>query len=152
MMMRLNYTTASPQPYEALHALSAYFHDCGLPGGLVELVWLRASQLNGCAFCIDMHVTDALKLGVEPRRLHLLDAWRETTLYSPAERAALAWTEAVTNVQDAHVPDALFADLRAHYDDRQIADLTYAIATINAWNRLAISFRTPLPKTPRGVR
>ena len=151
-MLRLNYIKAAPRAYEHLGALSGYFHDCGLPDGLVELVWLRASQLNGCAFCIDMHVTDALKMGIEPRRLHLLDAWRETELYSPAERAALAWTEAVTNVQDGHVPDDVFADLRAHYDDKQIADLTFAVATINAWNRLAISFRSPLPRTPQGVR
>ncbi|VVE23133.1 alkylhydroperoxidase [Pandoraea pneumonica] len=151
-MMRLNYIKAAPRAYEHMAALSGYFHDCGLPGGLLELVWLRASQLNGCAFCIDMHVADALKVGIEARRLHLLDAWRETELYSPAERAALAWTEAVTNVQDGHVPDAVFADLREHFDDKQIADLTFAIGTINAWNRLAISFRSPLPKTPQGVR
>ncbi len=110
-MLRLNYIKAAPRPYEYLSTLSHYFHDCGLPDGLVELVWLRASQLNGCAYCIDMHVTDALKVGIEPRRVHLLDAWRETELYSPAERAALAWTEAVTNVQDGHVPDDVFAEL-----------------------------------------
>lgn len=87
-MLRLNYIKAAPRPYEYLSTLSHYFHDCGLPDGLVELVWLRASQLNGCAYCIDMHVTDALKVGIEPRRVHLLDAWRETELYSPAERGA----------------------------------------------------------------
>ncbi|ALS67263.1 carboxymuconolactone decarboxylase family protein [Pandoraea apista] len=151
-MQRLNFIKASSRPYEHLGMLSHYFHDCGLPDGLVELVWLRASQLNGCAFCIDMHVTDGLKVGIEPRRLHLLSAWRETELYSPAERAALAWTEAVTNVQDGHVPDAVFDALRAHYDEKQMTDLTFAIATINAWNRVAISFRSPLPKTPQGVR
>ncbi|QHE93656.1 carboxymuconolactone decarboxylase family protein [Pandoraea fibrosis] len=151
-MQRLNFIKASSRPYEHLGTLSRYFHDCGLPDGLVELVWLRASQLNGCAFCIDMHVTDGLKVGIDSRRLHLLAAWRETELYSPAERAALAWTEAVTNVQDGHVPDAVFDALRAHYDDKQITDLTFAIATINAWNRVAISFRSSLPKTPQGVR
>ncbi|VVE24138.1 alkylhydroperoxidase [Pandoraea morbifera] len=151
-MLRLNYIKAAPRPYEYLGTLSHYFHDCGLPGGLVELVWLRASQLNGCAYCIDMHVSDALKVGIEPRRLHLLDAWRETELYSPAERAALAWTEAVTNVQDGHVPDEVFAELRAHFDDKEISDLTFAVATINAWNRMAIAFRAPLPKVPQGVR
>ncbi len=151
-MLRLNYIKAAPRPYEYLSTLSHYFHDCGLPDGLVELVWLRASQLNGCAYCIDMHVTDALKVGIEPRRVHLLDAWRETELYSPAERAALAWTEAVTNVQDGHVPDDVFAELRAHYDDKEISELTFAVATINAWNRMAIAFRAPLPKVPHGVR
>lgn len=151
-MQRLNFINAAPRPYEHLGTLSHYFHGCGLPDGLVELVWLRASQLNGCAFCIDMHVADALKIGIDPRRLHLLVAWRETELYSPAERAALAWTEAVTNVQDGHVPDDVFDEMRAHYDNKQIADLTFAVATINAWNRVAISFRSTLPKTPQGVR
>lgn len=151
-MQRLSYPKASPRAYEQLLALSGYFHDCGLPEGLVDLVWLRASQLNGCAFCIDMHTTDALKAGAEPRRLYLLDAWRETELYSPAERAALAWTESVTNVQQGHVPDELFEALKPHFDEKQIADLTFAVATINAWNRLAISFRTALPKRSPSVR
>ncbi|GAB3626045.1 alkylhydroperoxidase [Pandoraea terrae] len=151
-MQRLNYIKASPRPFEHLSTLSRYFHDCGFPGGLLELVWLRASQLNGCAYCTDMHVADALKLGEAPRRLHLIAAWREANLYSPAERAALAWTEAVTNVQDGHVPDHVFEGLKPHFDERQIADLTYAIATINAWNRLAVAFRVPLPDTPAGVR
>jgi AhpD family alkylhydroperoxidase len=102
---------------------------------------MRASQMNGCAFCIDMHSKDARAAGETEQRLYALNAWRETPFYSERERAALAWTEALTFVHDNHVPDELFAEVRQHFNETEITDLTLAVATINAWNRIAISFR-----------
>jgi AhpD family alkylhydroperoxidase len=127
--------------------LEKYLSGCGLEPGLIHLVKLRASQINGCAFCIDMHTRDARAAGEAERRLYLLDAWREAPLYTPRERAALAWTEAVTRVANGHVPDAVFEEARAQFSDKELADLTPAVAAINAWNRLAISFRA----TPAGA-
>ncbi|RYJ00780.1 MAG: carboxymuconolactone decarboxylase family protein [Acetobacteraceae bacterium] len=113
----------------------------GLEHSLIELVKTRASQLNGCAFCIDMHTRDALKAGEAPARLFLLDAWREAPQYTPRERAALAWTEALTLVARTHAPDADYAGLLPHFSEEEIVKLSLLIATINAWNRLAIGFR-----------
>ncbi len=148
MQTRLDYTKASPGALGALFGLEAYLHGCGLEHGLLHLVKLRASQVNGCAYCIDMHSKDARAAGETEQRLYLLDAWREAPFYSDRERAALAWTEAVTRVTDGHVPDAVFADVRAQFSDKELVDLTMAVAAINAWNRMAISFRA----APGGYR
>jgi AhpD family alkylhydroperoxidase len=140
---RLKYYQASPEGYRLLAALQAYIDGCGLEPALIELVKLRASQMNGCAFCVDMHWKDAKALGESDERLYMLNAWHETELYSERERAALAWTESLTQVSQTHAPDEAFAQVRAHFSDKELADLTYAIGLINAWNRLGIGFRTP---------
>jgi AhpD family alkylhydroperoxidase len=123
-------------------ALETYLNDCGLERPLLDLVRLRASQLNGCAFCIDMHWKDLRAAGEREQRLYGLDAWRETPFYSERERAALAWTEAVTFITDGHVPDDVYAQARQHFGEAELADLTLAVVAINGWNRLAISFRS----------
>lgn len=109
---------------------------------LLHLLKLRASQMNGCAYCIEMHTEEALRAGEEPRRLLLLDAWRESHAFTEPERAALAWTESVTRISDGHAPKALFEELRQHFSDEGIGYLTFAIAAINVWNRLAVAFRS----------
>lgn len=124
-------------------ALQAYIDGCGLDPLLIELVKLRASQINGCAFCVDMHWKDAKAIGESDERLYMLSAWHESDLYSDRERAALTWTETLTRVSENHTPDDLFESVRAHFSDKELADLSYAIAAINAWNRLAIGFRSP---------
>ena len=126
---------------KALQALEKYVAECGLDHKLVHLLKLRASQINGCAYCIDMHSKDARAIGETEQRLYELDAWRETPFYSERERAALGWIEAVTLVSETHVPDAAFEELRKHFSDKEIVDLTYAAAAINSWNRLAIALR-----------
>jgi AhpD family alkylhydroperoxidase len=126
-----------------MSGLQGYVSKSGLEGPLMELVKLRASQINGCAFCIDMHVREAREAGETDTRMHLLNAWREAPLYSPRERAALAWTEAVTLVTEGHVPDEVYDEARRHFNEKELVDLTYAIVAINGWNRLCVSFRTP---------
>ncbi len=130
----------APEPYEAMSALERYLHRCGLERSLVELVKLRASQINGCAYCLDMHTKDARAAGETEQRLYLLDAWREAPFYSPRERAALAWTEAVTTL-DGQVPDELYEDTRRHFSEKELVALNWVVVAINAWNRLAIPFR-----------
>jgi AhpD family alkylhydroperoxidase len=117
----------------------------GLEKSLIELVKTRASQINGCAFCINMHTQDARKLGETEQRLYMLSAWRESPLYTDRERAALAWTEAVTLIADTHAPDDLYEELRAHFSEPEMVNLTMLIGAINAWNRIAISFRAIHP-------
>ena len=141
MESRLDYYNAAPGAVRALIGLETYLARSGLEKPLRELVKLRASQLNGCAYCIDMHWRDARKDGEDERRLYLLSAWRESPGYSERERAALAWTEAVTHLADGHVSDDVFAAVRPHFSDKELADLTLAVAAINAWNRMSISFR-----------
>ena len=131
----------APEGYQALRAVEAYLARSGLPKGLIELVKLRASQINGCAYCLDVHSKDARKAGETEPRLYLLNAWREAPHYSPAERAALAWTEALTDIADTRAPDADYEALRAHFSDKEIVDLTYLIGMINFWNRLAVGMR-----------
>lgn len=143
MPSRINLNRVAPQGYEAMLALQAYVNQCGLEQPLMELVKIRASQLNGCAFCIDMHTRDALKHGISQQRMHLLNAWSEAPLYSERERAALAWTEALTFIAEGHAADEVYQQVRPHFSDKELADLSFAIATINAWNRLAIAMRTP---------
>jgi len=138
---RLKYYRASPGAYQALKALQDYVEGSGLERPLLELVKLRASQLNGCAFCFDMHWKDARAAGESEERLYMLNVWRESSLYSERERAALAWTEALTLIAETGAPDDVYEEARAQFDDKEISDLTLAIAAINAWNRMAIGFR-----------
>jgi AhpD family alkylhydroperoxidase len=138
---RLLPNETAPEGYSALRNVEVYLARCGLPKRLIELVKMRASQINGCAYCLDVHAKDARKAGETEQRLYLLNAWRESPLYSPAERAALAWTEALTNVSQTHAPDADFEALRPHFSDKEIVDLTYLVGMINLWNRLAVGMR-----------
>jgi AhpD family alkylhydroperoxidase len=141
MTERLNYAKAYPEGIHGLLALGKTIKDSGLEPSLLELVKTRASQLNGCAFCLDMHTKDARALGETEQRLYALDAWRETPFFTPRERAALAWTEAITNIQQGHASDAAYDEVRAHFDEPELVRLTLAIGQINIWNRIAIAFR-----------
>ena len=141
MKPRLNPYQAAPDAMKAVAALETYVKGSGLEASLIELIKMRASQINGCAYCLDMHARDARAKGESEQRLYLLDAWREAPFYTDRERAAFAWTEAVTKVTEGHVPDAVFEEVREQFNDKELADLTMAIAAINAWNRMAISFR-----------
>jgi AhpD family alkylhydroperoxidase len=142
MENRIAYLKVAPGAYKAMLGLEEYLHQCGLEGTLLDLVKLRASQVNGCAYCIDMHWKDLRAAGENEQRLYGLDAWEESPYYSDRERAALAWTEAVTNIRDGHVCDEVYEDMIKHFSEKELADLTLAVAAINAWNRLAISART----------
>lgn len=142
MSPRLNYQALAPKLLQAMMGLEKAVVASGLEHSLVELVKTRASQINGCAFCIDMHARDAMKAGESPARLLLLDAWREAPHYTERERAALAWTEALTLVAETHAPDAVYDGLRPHFTEEEIVQLSVLIGTINAWNRLAIGFRS----------
>lgn len=144
MKERLNYATVAPDAFKAMLAMEKYVEDSGLERSLYELVKTRASQLNGCAYCLDMHTKDARLGGETEQRLYALSAWRETPFYSERERAALAWTEAVTLIAQNEIPDQLYEATRQHFNEKDIMALTMAIIAINGWNRLAISFR----KTP----
>ena len=145
MTPRMNFMQAAPDTIKALMALEAQIQGSGLEQSLIELVKTRASQINGCAYCINMHTQDARKHGETEARLYLLNAWREAPAYSERERAALAWTEAVTLIADTHAPDDVYQEVRKHFSDAETVNLTMLIATINAWNRLAISFRAVPP-------
>lgn len=140
---RVKYYQASPEGYRALRAMQDYLDGCGIEPALLELVKLRASQINGCAFCIDMHWKDAIAAGEREQRLYMLNAWRETSLYNERERAALAWTEALTLVAQHGAPDALYAELQARFSEKEQADLTLAIGAINVWNRMSVGFALP---------
>jgi AhpD family alkylhydroperoxidase len=141
MNVRLNYGKAAPGVYDAMDALDQYLQGCGLERTLVSLVQLRVSQINGCAYCLDMHWKDLRAAGEHEQRLYSLEAWRECPYYTEREQAALAWTEAVTLVADGHVPDAVYDTVRAHLGEKELADLTLVVAAINAWNRLSIAAR-----------
>ena len=143
MEQRLNYVPLAPGGIKAMLDLEKYLHSSGLDHGLLHLIKMRASQINGCAYCLDMHSKDARAGGETEQRLYGLSAWEEAPYYTPRERAALAWTEAVTEVADGHVPDAVFEAVRPHFTDKELVDLTFAVMAINAWNRLAIAFRAP---------
>ncbi len=142
MKPRIDYVRASPEGYAAMQTLNRHVKESGLEPQLLELVKIRSSQINGCAFCIDMHTKDARARGETEQRLYALDAWRETPFYTERERAALAWTEAVTRVADGHVPDDVFEPARQQFSEKELVDLTLAVVLINGWNRLAISFRS----------
>jgi AhpD family alkylhydroperoxidase len=145
---RLPYYKIAPDGLKAVLGVENYIQHCGLEKSLIELVKMRASQINGCAYCLDVHSKDARKAGETEQRLYVLNAWEESPLYTERERAALAWTEAVTRVADTHAPKDVFDALRPHFSEKEIVDLTLLIGTINLWNRLAISFRAqhPVPK------
>jgi AhpD family alkylhydroperoxidase len=136
----------APAAYQGLLQMYRYVRSSGLEHGLLNLIELRASQINGCVYCMDMHAAEALKGGEAPRRLHILAGWREATEFSPRERAALAWTEALTELPKHLVGDALYQATLAHFTEQELADLTYAITLINAWNRLGVAFLPDLPK------
>ncbi len=142
---RLNPATVAPCAYRAVSGVEDYIQKCGLERCLIELVKMRASQINGCAFCLDMHSKDARKNGETEQRLYLLDAWRESPIYTPRERAALAWTEAVTRIAETHAPDDVYDELRRHFSEVETVNLTTLIGLINMWNRLAIGFRSQHP-------
>lgn len=141
MSLRLQYWTAAPVATNTLIQLSKHIAQSGLNPQLLDLVYLRVSQINGCAFCVDLHYRDALEKGEDPRRLNGISAWRETPFFTDRERAALAWAETLTRVEKSGAPDELFEEVRAHFDDEQLAHLTFAIAAMNASNRIAIGFR-----------
>ena len=142
MQPRFDAAKVAPGAYKAMLGLETYLHQSGLELPLLHLIKLRASQVNGCAYCIDMHWKDLRAIGETEQRLYGLDAWHESPYYTDRERAALTWTEAVTRITDGHVPDQVYEEVRPHFSEKELADLTLAIATINAWNRLAISSRT----------
>jgi AhpD family alkylhydroperoxidase len=141
MEARFDYAKVAPGVYHAMLGLEKYIHQCGLEESLLHLIKLRTSQINGCAYCLDMHWKDLRAIGEGEQRLYSLDAWQESPYYTERERAALAWTEAVTRVADTHVPDSVYEEVRKHFSEKELADLTLAIATINAWNRLSIAAR-----------
>ena len=143
MEQRFKTELAAPDGYKALLGLEKYLHSCSLDPKLIHLIKLRASQINGCAFCIDMHWKDLRALGETEQRLYGLDAWEEAPYYTSRERAALLWTEALTLLTEGHVSDSVYEKVRPHFNDQELADLTLAVATINAWNRIAISSRKP---------
>jgi AhpD family alkylhydroperoxidase len=142
MKSRLDMLKLSPGGYKAMVGLEQYLHSCGLEESLVELMKLRASQINGCAYCIDMHWKDLRALGENEQRLYGLDAWEESPYYTERERAALKWTEAVTLVREGHVRDVVYEEVRKQFSEKEVSDLTVIVATINAWNRLAIAGRS----------
>jgi len=141
MKVRLNYAKVAPGVYEAMDALDQYLQSSSVEESLLHLIKLRASQINGCAYCLDMHSKDLVALGEKEQRLYSLGAWRECPWYTRRERAALAWTESVTLVADGQVPDAVYEEARAQFSEKELSDLTLAVATINAWNRLSIAAR-----------
>src|SRR6476620_12539428 len=145
MKARMNYYQAAPETIKALVALEEQIQASGLEKSLIELVKTRASQINGCAYCIDMHTADARKHGETEQRLYLLNAWRESPLYSDRERAALAWTEALTLIAETHAPDDLYEAMRAQFSESEAVNLTVLIGAVNAWNRVAIGFRAIHP-------
>ena len=143
MQQRIDVTKVSPAVYQAAAALQTYVDQSGLDAKLRELIKIRASQINGCAFCLAMHTRDARKIGETDERMHLLAAWREAPVYNARERAALAWVEAITLVTQGYVPDEAFEAVRKQFSEKEIVDLTAAAVVINSWNRLAIALRVP---------
>jgi AhpD family alkylhydroperoxidase len=141
MQARFEYMKAAPGVYKAMSALEQYLNESELEQPLLHLIKMRASQINGCAYCIDMHSKDLRAIGETEQRIYSLDAWRECPYYTDRERAALAWTEAVTLITNGHVPDQLYEEVRPHFSEKELADLTLAIAAINSWNRLSIAAR-----------
>jgi AhpD family alkylhydroperoxidase len=142
MEPRLNYAKAAPEGHRAMAALNRYVEHCGLEPLLLELVKMRASQINRCAYCLDMHSKDARALGESEQRLYALNAWREAPFYNERERAALLWTEELTLLSESHVDDAVYDAVRQHFSEEEMVNLTLAIVVINGWNRLAVGFRS----------
>ena len=142
MKPRIEYGKVALEGIKAMRGLEGYVRQCGLEDSLLELVKLRASQINGCAYCVDMHTKDARAEGEQEQRLYALVAWEETPFFTERERAALTWTEAVTKIAEGQVPDSVYEHALRHFSEKELVDLTLAIVAINGWNRLAISFRT----------
>ena len=153
MKARIPYFAKHPRAAQAMLGLQSYVNASGLEHSILEFVKMRASQINGCAYCIDMHSKDARAAGETEQRLYLLNAWREAPIYTDRERAALEWTEAVTRLGEHGVPDELYAAVREHYSEEEMVNLTLAIVAINGWNRLNVAFRVEAgsyqPATPR---
>lgn len=158
MEPRLKYVEIAPEPLKAMYGIGAYLARSGLESSLLELIKIRVSQINGCAFCLDMHTKDARAEGETEQRIYLLNAWREAPFFTERERAALAWAEALTQLGHG-VSDALYAEVREHFSEKELVDLTWGIVAINGWNRLSIGFATVAgtyqstkrPHTPAGV-
>ncbi len=142
MNSRMEYQRASPEALRAMLVLEHFVRECGLERPLIELIKMRASQINGCAYCLDMHIKDARAAGETAQRIDLLSVWHEAPFYTPRERGALEWTEVVTNIGRDGVSDDVYKRTREQFTDKELVDLTMAVITINGWNRLAISFRT----------
>jgi AhpD family alkylhydroperoxidase len=145
---RLSFSTLAPDAYRALASVNSALEQSSLGKQLIELIHLRVSQINGCAFCVDMHARELLRHDEQLQRLNSLVTWRETDFFSERERAALAWAEAVTSVNRQHPSDELLDALKQHFSDKEIVELGFAVATINAWNRIAIGFHAPVKKAP----
>jgi AhpD family alkylhydroperoxidase len=145
MKQRINAYAVAPDGLKALIGVETYLAECGLEHGLLHLIKMRVSQINGCAYCLHMHSQDARKIGESEAKLFLLDAWEESALYTPRERAALAWAEALTNIRDGHAPDEIYELACSQFSEKELADLSIAVAMINSWNRLAISSRQVHP-------
>ncbi|HEY5929174.1 MAG TPA: carboxymuconolactone decarboxylase family protein [Burkholderiales bacterium] len=141
MTQRIDYYKASKQATSAMVSLENAVNQLGLEDSLLELVKMRASQINGCAYCVDLHGRDATRMGESDRRLHSLVVWREAPFFTPREQAALAWTESLTRLADTHAPDEDYDLLREHFSEKEMVDLTVAIIAINGWNRLGVGFR-----------
>jgi AhpD family alkylhydroperoxidase len=152
MKPRIELQRVNPKVIQPLLAIESHLHGSSLGSRLLDLVKTRASQINGCAYCLDMHTKDARADGESEQRLYALDAWRETPFFDERERAALAWTEAVTLVAETHVPDEVYELVKPHFTDQELLDLTLAITNINAWNRLNVAFRTIAGGYRPGVR
>ncbi|UFS71453.1 carboxymuconolactone decarboxylase family protein [Geomonas sp. RF6] len=142
MASRIAFNKVAPGAIEAMLGLERYLRDCGLESSLLHLIKMRASQINGCAYCLDMHAKDARAAGETEQRLYLLGAWRDAPIFTERERAALAWTEAVTRVAEGHVPDEVYKVAREYFSEKELVDLSLAIVAINGWNRLAVAFRS----------
>ncbi len=143
MSGRLDYWKIAPEAIRQMAGVNAYLKGSAIEPGLRHIVWLRTSQINGCAYCVDLHTHEALADGERPQRLHCLVTWPETALFSERERAALAWAEALTLISTSHAPEENYALVRQHFNDKDLVDLTLMIATMNASNRMAIGFRRP---------
>ena len=141
MQSRVNVQNVAPEAHQAMAGLQSYVKDSGLEPSLLELVKVRASQINGCAYCIDMHTKDARAEGETEQRLYVLSAWRETPFFTDRERAALAWTEALTLIGETHAPDEVYEEVRRQFTEQDLVALTMAVVAINGWNRIAIGFR-----------
>ena len=142
MRARLEYGKVAPGALDAMLGLETYVHGAGLEPTLLELVKVRASQINGCAYCLDMHTKDARSRGETEQRLYAVAAWHDAPFFTERERAALSWAERVTLVSETKVPDAAYEEARRHFGEKELVDLTLAIVAINGWNRLAVAFRT----------
>ncbi|MBN7757471.1 carboxymuconolactone decarboxylase family protein [Nitratireductor aquimarinus] len=145
MQERLNYVKTEPKLLGAIFNLKKAVNESGLDQGLIHLVNLRASQINGCSYCVDMHTREARRDGESEQRVHLVSAWRESPLYTGRERAALAWTERLTHISDGPVEDALYNEMLEHFSEQELVQLTVLVGLINVWNRIAIPFRSVHP-------